>query len=111
MPKQPMIVGKPVLVVVDIQKGADMPADEVGIDIMPGGAERIARGRADRSPLPAKPDIPWCSSRRCTGRSGIDFGRELDGAETVHCLDGDRATELVDSLRPSRTRATRSSTS
>ena len=30
MPKQPMIVGQPVLVVVDFQKGADMPLSESG---------------------------------------------------------------------------------
>ena len=30
----------------------------------------------------------------------MDFGRELDGVETIHCLDGDRATELDDALLP-----------
>jgi nicotinamidase-related amidase len=29
-----------------------------------------------------------------------DFGRELDGAEGVHCLEGDAATELADGLVP-----------
>ena len=30
----------------------------------------------------------------------MDFGRELDGTEGIHCLEGDPGTELVDELRP-----------
>lgn len=30
----------------------------------------------------------------------VDFGRELDGAEPVHCLEGAPGTELVGELRP-----------
>jgi nicotinamidase-related amidase len=30
----------------------------------------------------------------------IDFGRELDGTEGIHCLEGDVATELADGLEP-----------
>jgi biuret amidohydrolase len=99
MPRQPMLVGRPVLVVVDFQKGADMPAADVGIEIMPGGAERIAR--AERI-LQAARDagIPVVFFQEVHRRSGADFGRELDGAESVHCLEGDLATELVESLRP-----------
>jgi nicotinamidase-related amidase len=100
MPKQPLFVGQPVLVVVDMQKGGeDRPVEEVGIEIMPGGGERIAvaeqilRAARDAS-------IPVVFFQEVHRRSGIDFGRELDGAETVHCVDGDTATELVDSLRP-----------
>ena len=33
-------------------------------------------------------------------RSRIDFGRELDGAEGPHCLDGDLGTELIDGIAP-----------
>lgn len=100
MPRQPMLVGQPVLVVVDFQKGAeDMPADEVGIEIMSGGPERIAR--AERILQAARAaDIPVVFFQEVHRRSGIDFGRELDGAETIHGLDGDLATELVESLRP-----------
>ena len=31
-------------------------------------------------------------------RTLADFGRELDGAEGIHCLEGDEATELADGL-------------
>jgi nicotinamidase-related amidase len=96
-----MLVGKTVLVVVDIQKGADdaISAEEVGIEIMPGGTERIAI--SERILAAARDaDIPVVFFQEVHRRSGIDFGRELDGAESVHGLDGDRATELVDSLQP-----------
>jgi nicotinamidase-related amidase len=101
MPRQPMLVGQPVLVVVDYQKGADddVPTAEVGIEIMPGSAERIAV--AERIVQAARAaGIPIVFFQEVHRRSGVDFGRELDGAEDVHCLEGDRATELIDSLRP-----------
>jgi nicotinamidase-related amidase len=96
-----MLVGKTVLIVVDIQKGADdaISAEEVGIEIMPGGTERIAV--SERILAAAREAcLPVVFFQEVHRRSGIDFGRELDGAESVHGLDGDRATELVDSLRP-----------
>ena len=66
MPKQPLIVGNPVLVVVDIQEGGDMPAEEVGIAHMPGHAERV-EPRGARCSRPRAPrTCRWCSSRRCT---------------------------------------------
>ncbi|MCW2517532.1 MAG: rutB, partial [Mycobacterium sp.] len=43
MPKQPLIVGNPVFVVVDMQEGGGMSADEAGIPVMPGHAERVER--------------------------------------------------------------------
>jgi nicotinamidase-related amidase len=32
--------------------------------------------------------------------SGIDFGRELDGTEDVHCLDSDASTEIAMAIEP-----------
>lgn len=101
MPQQPLIVGRPVLVVVDYQKVADdtMTADEVGMQIMPGGAERIER--AERILAAARAaGVPVVFFQEVHRPSGIDFGRELDGAEGVHCVDGHPSTELIESLRP-----------
>jgi len=33
-------------------------------------------------------------------RTLLDFGRELDGAEGIHGLEGDETTELADGLDP-----------
>jgi nicotinamidase-related amidase len=99
MPKQPVIVGRPVFVVIDFQKGTDLPAEVFGMSVMAGTAERIER--AERLLAAARAAaVPIVFFQEVHRRSGIDFGRELDGAEDVHCLDGDLATELVDSLRP-----------
>jgi nicotinamidase-related amidase len=99
MPRQPMLVGQPVLVVIDMQKGAGMPAEEVGIEVMPGDAERVARAELILQAA-REAGIAVVFFQEVHRRSGIDFGRELDGTESVHCLDGDVGTELVESLRP-----------
>lgn len=99
MPTQPIIVGKPVFVVIDFQKGTDMPAEVFGMSVMAGTAARIER--AERLLAAARAaGIPVVFFQETHRRSGIDFGRELDGSESEHCLEGDEATELVDSLRP-----------
>ncbi len=90
MPQQPTIVGRPVLVVVDYQ---------YAFDLMEGGAERLAR--AERILAAARAAaIPVIFFQEVHRASGIDFGRELDGSEDVHCLEGDPATDLVASMRP-----------
>lgn len=99
MPKQPLIVGNPVLVVVDIQEGGGMSADDAGIPVMPGHAERV--GRAERLVAAArKALVPVVFFQEVHRPSGIDFGRELDGTEGVHCVDGGLGTDLEPTLRP-----------
>ncbi|MDQ1485230.1 MAG: biuret amidohydrolase [Actinomycetota bacterium] len=99
MPTQPLLVGRSALIVVDIQRGADQPASVVGIEHMAGALGRI--GRAERLVAAARAaSIPVVFFQEVHRRSGVDFGRELDGAESVHCVEGDDATELWPTLRP-----------
>jgi biuret amidohydrolase len=99
VPTQPLIVGNPVLVVVDMQRGGDMPAEDVGIAHMPGHAERVER--AERLLEGARAaGVPVVFFQEVHRASGVDFGRELDGTEGVHCLEGRPATDLEPSLRP-----------
>jgi nicotinamidase-related amidase len=97
--QQPMIVDRPALIVVDIQKGGGLPIEEVGIPVMAGYEEQIQRAIAM---VGAARDagIPVIFFQEVHRRSLVDFGRELDGVETVHGLDGDEATELDDRLLP-----------
>ncbi len=44
--------------------------------------------------------IPIVFCREVHRKTRIDFGRELDGAEGLHCLEGDLGTELIDGLAP-----------
>jgi nicotinamidase-related amidase len=92
-------VGNPVLVVVDIQEGGGMSVQDAGIPVMPGHAERVQR--AERLVASARAaDIPVVFFQEVHRPSGIDFGRELDGTEGVHCVEGQPGTDLEPSLRP-----------
>jgi nicotinamidase-related amidase len=99
MPVQPLFVGDPALIVVDIQGGSAMPGNTSGIPHMGGAEERIPRAEQIVAGARAA-GIPVIFIQEVHRRSGVDFGRELDGAEDAHCLEGDEATELWPTLRP-----------
>jgi nicotinamidase-related amidase len=95
----PMFIGHPVLIVVDIQRGYGMPADVMGIELMGGQREMIANAeRIVQAARAASVPIVFFSEEH--RRDGIDFGRELDGNEGVHCVEGDPGTELWPTLTP-----------
>ena len=99
MPKQPLIVGNPVFVVVDMQEGGAMSADDAGIPVMAGHAERV--GRTERLLAAARSaGVPVVFFQEVHRPSGVDFGRELDGTEGVHCVEGRPGTDLEPTLRP-----------
>lgn len=91
--------GNPVFVVVDIQGGPESAAADPGIPLMGGREDRaprvkglIERCRATGVPVVFiqevhKPDL-------------IDIGRELDGSEGPHCIEGEPMTELASWLDP-----------
>jgi nicotinamidase-related amidase len=92
-------VGNPVLVVVDMQESDAMSAEEAGIPLMPGHAERVKR--AERLLAAARAAaVPVVFFQEVHRPSGVDFGRELDGTEGVHCVEGQPGTDLEPSLRP-----------
>jgi biuret amidohydrolase len=99
VPEQPMIVGTPVLVVVDMQEGGGMSSADTGIDVMTGHAERVER--AQRLLAAARrAGVPVVFFQEVHRPSGVDFGRELDGTEGVHCVEGQPGTDLEPTLRP-----------
>lgn len=100
--KQPMIVGKAALVVVDIQQAAAMPAELVGITHMEGLDGRVER--AEQLVTAAREaGLPIVFFQEVHRPSGIDFGRELDGAEGRHCVAGAPGTDLWPTLVPDPT--------
>ena len=99
MPKQPLIVGNPVFVVVYMQESGDMPAEEVGIAHMPGYDGRIERVQRLLAAARAA-DIPVVFFQEVHRPSGVDFGRELDGVEGEHCVEGRSGTNLHPALLP-----------
>ncbi len=97
--RQPMIVGNPVLVVVDIQNTGGMTTEEIGIPLMDGHEERFQRA-LDIVGAARSASVPVVFFREVHRPSLVDFGRELDGVENIHCLDGDPGTEFDPRLVP-----------
>jgi nicotinamidase-related amidase len=87
-----------VLIVIDVQKG-ELTPDTAGIPVMAGAAERHERIRGLVAAARAA-SVPVVFIQEVHKRTLIDFGRELDGAEGIHGLEGDEATELADGLEP-----------
>ena len=95
-PKSPraLIEGRPALIVVDILAGAFRGVAERPIDHMAGYAERMlqARPAIDRARACG---IPVIFIQEVHRPDLVDFGRELDGSETVHCLEDDPNTDIA----------------
>lgn len=91
-----LIEGRPALIVVDIQAGTflDQSTDNRAIDHMPDYADRMlaARPLIDRARAAG---IPVIFIQEVHRPDHVDFGRELDGDEDVHCVEGNPNTELA----------------
>ena len=92
------IVGNPVLLVIDIQKDGLVP-EASGIPIMPGFPQIVERSSRLLAAA-RRADVPVIFVLEEHRRNGIDIGRELDGAETMHCVEGAPGTALLDELQP-----------
>ena len=92
-----LIVGRPVLLVIDFQQTEFDP--DSGIPVMEGYGDRIARasGVVDAA---RRARVPVIFTQERHSRTLVDFGRELDGAERLHCVEDDPGTELVPELVP-----------
>ena len=94
-PKRNLIEGKPALIVIDIQKSTFIDDSEVrSIANMPGYRDRMVAAR-DLVEAAHASDIPVIFIQEIHRPDLIDFGRELDGDEDVHCLDGDPRTDVA----------------
>ena len=109
MPVRDIIEGRPVLVVVDIQQGdvdeeVDDSSDHVndGIPAMQGYRERVSRAR-DLIDAAHETGVPIIFFKEIHRPDHVDFGRELDGSEGVHCIETDPGTEVAREMdvRPS----------
>lgn len=92
--KRPMIVGRPALILIDFQRGGPhVPGVEGGVPLQgdPPGRKQRARALVDRA---RKVGVPVIFIQERHRPDLVDFGRELDGAEDVHCVEGLRSTEI-----------------
>jgi nicotinamidase-related amidase len=92
--KRSLIEGRPALIVIDIQASTFIEQDVRAIDHMPGYAERMARARVaiDKA---RECGIPVIFFQEVHRPDLVDFGRELDGSEDVHCLEDDPKTAVA----------------
>ena len=93
-PRAALIVEQPVLLVIDIQRGGFLPDGVGGIPRMPGFEQAMRRARRviDAARAGGVPVVFFQEAHR---PQMVDFGRELDGTEGVHCLEGREATEIA----------------
>lgn len=92
---KPMIVGRPVLLVIDVQKGSF--AEWEPSERLPMLPDRIERMHRVRQVVDAArdADIPVVFFKEVHRPNMVDFGRELDGTENAHCLENSPYTEVA----------------
>jgi len=90
-----MLVGKPVVLVIDIQKGAFFAPPPGGrLPLLPDFAERFHRARTVVDAA-RRNNVPVIFFQEAHRPNLVDFGRELDGTEDIHCVEGDPGTPLA----------------
>ena len=95
MPQRALIEGRAALIVIDIQASTFIDhSDTRAIPNMPEYAARmlLARQAIDQASASA---IPVIFVQEVHHPSKIDFGRELDGDEDVHCLEDQPGTAIA----------------
>jgi len=92
---KPMLIeGRPALIVIDIQAETFEDRTDEAIPTMPDYAARMlnARGAIDKA---RKCDIPVIFIQEVHRADLVDFGRELDGSEDVHCIETHPGTAIA----------------
>jgi len=94
--KRKLIEGQPALVVIDIQAGSFKEIDnkDRSIPHMPdyGGRMHLARTAIDKA---RACNIPVIFIQEVHRPNLVDFGRELDGSEDIHCLEDNPNTAIA----------------
>lgn len=103
MAEREIIEGNPVLIVIDIQEGtfADDRSD-AGIPVMPGYRDRVSQTR-ELVDIAHETGVPIVFVKEAHRPDHVDFGRELDGSEGVHCIETDWRTDYAKALDPRAT--------
>ena len=80
--------------VVDIQAGSFVEKEHRDIPHMPGYAERMTEARVAIDKARVR-GIPVIFIQEVHRPDLVDFGRELDGSEDIHCLEDDPDTQIA----------------
>lgn len=79
---------------IDFQRDMFLPDSEGGIPRMGGARERVTRARSLVTAA-RNVRIPVIFVQEVHRPDLVDFGRELDGEEDVHCIEGRKSTEIA----------------
>ena len=92
---RPLTANRAALLVIDIQKSTFI--DDSTVRSIPNMANYRDYMLAGRALVDAahEADIPVVFVQEIHRANGVDFGRELDGNEDVHCLDNDPRTDIA----------------
>lgn len=93
-----ILPGRSALVVIDITQDSLLPAETSGIALV-GAPEAVENSRRVLAAA-REAQVPVIFVQELHRRDKVDFGRELDGAEGVHCLEGSPGAHFLDDLRP-----------
>lgn len=94
-PRRQLIEGRAALLVIDIQKSTFTDDGTVrSIDNMPGYRDHML-ACAQLVDVAHEAGTPVIFIQEIHRRDLVDFGRELDGDEDVHCLEGDPRTDVA----------------
>ncbi|MCP4432243.1 MAG: cysteine hydrolase, partial [Gammaproteobacteria bacterium] len=92
--KRKIIEGNPALIVIDIQAETfDDRADEA-IPTMSDYADRMLKAHELIDKARAR-DIPVIFIQEVHRPNLVDFGRELDGSEDIHCIETEPGTDIA----------------
>jgi nicotinamidase-related amidase len=89
-----IIEGRPALLVIDIQRGSFLEGSNGGIQHMPGYGDRLRKARQVIDTARGS-GIPVIFIQEVHRPDMVDFGRELDGDEDIHCIEGRPNTEIA----------------
>ena len=89
-----LIEGRPALIVIDIQAETFFDRTDEAIPTMPDYADRMLKARTviDKA---RESEIPVIFIQEVHRPDLVDFGRELDGSEDVHCIETDPGTDIA----------------
>jgi len=93
-PRRNLIEGTAALIVIDIQGELFVERETEAIPTMPNFDDRMALARTAIDKARGT-GIPVIFIQEVHRPDLVDFGRELDGAEDVHCVEGDPHTEIA----------------
>lgn len=93
------IEGKTVMVVVDFQGG---PMDRAGGELGPDSFDRLSQLERAKAMVAScrERGVPVVWIQEVHKPHLTDIGRELDGSEDAHCVEGDPYTEIARGLDP-----------